>query len=208
MLIGIGCVLVVVQPWLSRRMAARRERLGITESAPHGSIGLWLAVMLTGVYGGYFGAAQGVLADRGARDRAGGARSSGSTRSRTCSPGWSTAIAGLIFVFLYHVNWWAAGAIAVGSVIGAQIGGRVGKKLPPLVYRIVIVVVGVVAIVNLFADCLPGGAPVRAALSQDCRLGAALAARGCRISTVRERGSLEGEWQGFGGGHGGDGGQR
>ena len=47
------------------------------------------------------------------------------------------------------MNWWAAGAIAVGSVIGAQIGGRVGKKLPPLVYRIVIVAVGVVAIVNL-----------------------------------------------------------
>ena len=60
-LIGIGCVLVVVQPWLSKKVAARRERLGITESAPHGSIWLWLAVMLTGVYGGYFGAAQGVL---------------------------------------------------------------------------------------------------------------------------------------------------
>ena len=63
--------------------------------------------------------------------------------------GLVNGVAGLIFVFLYHVNWWAAGAIAVGSVIGAQIGGRVGKKLPPLVYRIVIVVVGLVAIVNL-----------------------------------------------------------
>ena len=47
-LIGIGCVLVVVQPWLSKKVAARRERLGITESAPHGSIWLWLAVIASG----------------------------------------------------------------------------------------------------------------------------------------------------------------
>ena len=40
------------------------------------------------------------------------------------------------------------GAIAVGSVIGAQVGARVGRKLPPLVYRVVIVAVGVVAIIN------------------------------------------------------------
>ena len=147
-LIGIGCVLVVVQPWLSKKVAARRERLGITESAPHGSIWLWLAVMLTGVYGGYFGAAQGVLligvlgiglAERLQRINA----------LKNVLAGLVNGIAGLLFIFLYHVNWWAAGAIAVGSVIGAQIGGRVGKKLPPLVYRIVIVCVGVVAIVNL-----------------------------------------------------------
>ena len=39
--------------------------------------------------------------------------------------------------------------IAVGSVIGAQIGGRVGRKLPPLVYRVIIVAVGVAAIIFL-----------------------------------------------------------
>jgi len=59
------------------------------------------------------------------------------------------AIAGLIFIFISTVNWSAAGALAVGSVIGAQVGGRVGRRLPPTVYRVVIVVVGVAAIVNL-----------------------------------------------------------
>ena len=34
-------------------------------------------------------------------------------------------------------------------MIGAQIGGRVGRQLPPLVYRVVIVAVGVAAIVSL-----------------------------------------------------------
>ena len=62
MLIGLGCVLVVVQPWLSRRLAERRADAGYggVGAAP-GSVGLWLACWSTGVYGGYFGAAQGVL---------------------------------------------------------------------------------------------------------------------------------------------------
>jgi uncharacterized membrane protein YfcA len=147
-LIGIGCVLVVIQPWLARRVAARRGRLGIVESAPHGSVWLWLGVLVTGVYGGYFGAAQGVLLI--------GVLGIGLAESlhrinaiKNVLSGIVNGVAGLVFVFLYDVNWWAAAAIAVGSVIGAQIGGKVGRKLPPLVYRAVIVVVGVVAIVNL-----------------------------------------------------------
>jgi uncharacterized membrane protein YfcA len=147
-LIGIGCLLVILQPWLSRRVAARRERLGIDESPSHGSVGLWIAVLLTGVYGGYFGAAQGVLliavmgiglAERLQRINA----------IKNVLAGIVNGIAGVMFVFISDVNWWAAGAIAVGSVLGAQVGGRVGKKLPPLVYRVVIVCAGVAAIVNL-----------------------------------------------------------
>jgi uncharacterized protein len=147
-LIGIGCVLVVVQPWLARKVAARRELLGITESKPHGSVWLLLGVLLTGVYGGYFGAAQGVLligvlgiglAEPLQRVNA----------IKNILAGLVNGVAGLLFILLYRPNWWAVGAIAIGSVIGAQIGGRVGRKLPSLVYRAVIVVIGVVAIVNL-----------------------------------------------------------
>jgi len=58
-------------------------------------------------------------------------------------------IAGVIFVFISEVNWAAAAAIAVGAVLGAQLGGRVGRRLPPTVYRVIIVAVGVAAIVNL-----------------------------------------------------------
>ncbi|MBA3820058.1 MAG: sulfite exporter TauE/SafE family protein, partial [Deltaproteobacteria bacterium] len=45
----------------SRQMAARRERGGVAQSSPRGSVWLWLGVLATGVYGGYFGAAQGVI---------------------------------------------------------------------------------------------------------------------------------------------------
>ena len=55
-LIAVALVLVVLQPRLSRALDARRER-----ARPHGGPLLWIGVYLTGIYGGYFGAAQGVL---------------------------------------------------------------------------------------------------------------------------------------------------
>jgi uncharacterized protein len=48
-----------------------------------------------------------------------------------------------------RIDWGAAATIAAGSVLGAQVGGRVGRKLRPMIYRVIIVAVGVVAIVSL-----------------------------------------------------------
>ena len=47
-----------------------------------------------------------------------------------------------------HIDWAAAGLIAVGSIIGGQLGATVGRRLPPNVLRGVIVVVGVVAVIT------------------------------------------------------------
>jgi uncharacterized protein len=155
-LIGIGCVLVIVQPTLGRRLAARRARLG--SSAPsHGSAWLWTGVLLTGVYGGYFGAAQGVLllAVMGIGLNESLLRINAVKNVLALIV---NGIAGVIFVVLPLTPWASAGAridwpvavtIAVGSIFGAQIGGRVGRRLPPLLYRVVIVCVGIAAIVSL-----------------------------------------------------------
>ena len=56
-LIAVACVMVVVQPRVQAWVASRRT----TGHRPHGSSAVWVLVGLTGVYGGYFGAAQGVL---------------------------------------------------------------------------------------------------------------------------------------------------
>jgi uncharacterized protein len=148
-LIGLGCVLVIVQPFIARRLAYRRARLGTDAESPVlGSVLLWLAVGLTGVYGGYFGAAQGVLliailgigfAESLARINA----------IKNVLATIVNGIAAVVFVIVSQVNWPAAIAIAVGSVFGAQLGGRVGRKLPPTLYRVIIVVVGVAAIISL-----------------------------------------------------------
>ena len=56
------------------------------------------------------------------------------------------AVAGLVFVVVADVDWSVALLIGVGSVIGGQLGATVGRRLPPTVLRVVIVVVGLVAV--------------------------------------------------------------
>jgi uncharacterized protein len=149
-LIGLGCVLVILQPFISKRLAMRRARLGLDADHVYGPVLLWLAIAVTGVYGGYFGAAQGVLliailgigfAESLARINA----------IKNVLATIINGIAAVVFVIVTEVNWPAAIAIAVGSVLGAQVGGRVGRKLPPTVYRVIIVAVGITAIVSLLS---------------------------------------------------------
>ena len=52
----------------------------------------------------------------------------------------------MLFIAVADVDWRVAGLIGVGSVIGAQLGATVGRRLPAGVLRVVIVVVGVVAL--------------------------------------------------------------
>ena len=61
----------------------------------------------------------------------------------------ANGVAGIVFVIISEVDWWIVGALAVGSVLGAQVGARVGRKLPQLLYRVVIVCVGVAAIIAI-----------------------------------------------------------
>lgn len=147
-LIGLGCVLVVVQPGLSKRVAARRERLGDSGSPAAGSPWLWLGVLATGVYGGYFGAAQGVLLIAllgiGLAETLPRANAVKNVLALI-----TNTVSALVFIAVSSVDWAAAGAIAIGSVVGAQVGGPLGRRLPPVVYRVIIVAVGVVAIVTL-----------------------------------------------------------
>jgi uncharacterized membrane protein YfcA len=149
-LIGIGCLLVILQPSISSRLALRRMRLGVDAGSVHGPILLWLSTALVGVYGGYFGAAQGVLLI--AILGIGLSESLPRVNAvKNVLAMIANAIAGVVFVIISEVNWTAAIAIAVGSVVGAQLGGRVGRKLPAMIYRVVIVVVGIAAIISLLS---------------------------------------------------------
>ena len=141
-LIIAALVLVVAQPWLSRRL------LG---SEAHGSAArpvlLWAGVLLTGVYGGYFGAAQGVLliALMGIMLDADLQRVNALKNVLT---GLVNGVAGVTFMILAHPDWTYVLIIAVGSAIGGQIGGLIGRRLSPVVLRGVIVVVGTAALVK------------------------------------------------------------
>jgi uncharacterized membrane protein YfcA len=100
------------------------------------------------VYGGYFGAAQGILLlailglavdDDLQRVNA----------LKVILAGLVNLVAGLVFVFAAHVAWAAAGLIAGGSTLGGILGARAGRRLPPTALRIVIIVVGIFAIIRL-----------------------------------------------------------
>ena len=142
-LIVLGCVLVVLGPRIQRRVAARAAQSGGLPE--HGVWWVWPAIAAAGVYGGYFGAAQGVLlmailgigvADSMQRHNA----------TKNVLALIVNGIAAVIFIFVADVNWPVAGLIALGSVIGGQIGATVGRRLPANVLRAVIVTVGVVAV--------------------------------------------------------------
>lgn len=142
-LILLGLVLVVLQPRISAWVARRHEATG---GMPyHGTWWVWPGVFGTGIYGGYFGAAQGVLLMA--------VLGTGVDESlqrlnavKNVLAAVVNAIAGLIFVFVADVDWWVVLLIAVGSTIGGQIGATVGRRLPATVLRVVIVIVGVVAL--------------------------------------------------------------
>jgi uncharacterized membrane protein YfcA len=146
-LIGLGLLLVVVGPALSRRVAVYRERRGQQADGP-GPAWLWPVIVVTGAYGGYFGAAQGVLviAVMGVALTETLARVNALKNVLT---GIANGVAGIVFVLISEVDWTLVALLAVGSVLGAQVGARVGRRLPPKVYRVVIVAVGLAAIVNL-----------------------------------------------------------
>jgi uncharacterized membrane protein YfcA len=149
-LIGLGCVLVVLQPRVSGWVAARAAARG-REVHPHGAVWVWTLVALTGVYGGYFGAAQGVLlmAVLGVGLQETLQRNNA---TKNVLAGLVNAVAAVVFIAVADVDWTAAGLIAVGSVVGGQVGATVGRRLPPVVLRAVIVLVGVAALTAFALD--------------------------------------------------------
>ena len=142
-LIVIALVLVVIQPWLARKVAARSP-----EGTGDGGIPLLIGIFLTGVYGGYFGAAQGVIAIgiMGVLLRESMQRINAGKNVLTAL---ANLVSGIVFIAVAHVAWIAVALIAGGSMIGGLIGARIGRRLPPIALRAVIVVVGLAAIGKL-----------------------------------------------------------
>jgi len=140
-LILLGCLLVAFQPWLSRWISV----------PSHQHRGAWWvipAVFATGVYGGYFGAAQGVLlmAILGLGLDTNLQRMNG---LKNVLATVVNSVAAVLFIIASDIDWLAAGLIAVGSTIGGFLGARYGRKLPPIALRALIVCIGILAIVTM-----------------------------------------------------------
>ncbi|MGH3300265.1 MAG: sulfite exporter TauE/SafE family protein [Streptosporangiaceae bacterium] len=165
-LILIACALVLVQPWLSRWITAWRARRDGSAGgrAAAGSGGrspeppaegreplspvLGAGILTSAAYGGYFGAAQGVLVigllgtflDE-TMQRVNGAKN--------VLVAVVNGVAAVVYLIFAHVAWPVVLLIAAGSTVGGALGARFGRRLPPLALRIFVVVIGVVSAVKL-----------------------------------------------------------
>ncbi|KRB47304.1 sulfite exporter TauE/SafE family protein [Terrabacter sp. Root181] len=145
-LILFTCLLVGVQPWVARRLRAR----GGKDLGPRTRMGpvTTFFALLTGVYGGYFGAGSGVMMvavlglglDIDLRVV---------NALKTLAIFAGNVVAGIIFVAVADLDWQAIGLLAAGSVVGGYVGARIGRRLPPTLFRVLVVVAGVVAAVLL-----------------------------------------------------------
>lgn len=147
-LIGLACVLVLLQPAIARRLVRREAEAG----PPKHDVGwgLLVGVYLSGIYGGYFGAAQGILLlgllGIGLKEHLQRVNAAKNVIAATVN-----TIPAVLFILVADVSWQVAFLLGTGSVIGGQVGARVGRRLPAAVLRAAVLGIGILAIVRIAA---------------------------------------------------------
>jgi uncharacterized membrane protein YfcA len=137
-LIAVALILVAAGPRLSRALEEHRH------AEAHKSWPLALAFFATAVYGGYFGAAMGIIMIAlltifvpDDLQRLNGLKN--------LLAGLINGVASIVFILFAPIHWDVALLLAIGSVAGGQIGAGVGRRLPAPVLRAAIIGVGLVA---------------------------------------------------------------
>lgn len=152
-LVALAVVLVASQPLLARRLARRHTEAGPSPTHVVGrgrTVALFGSAYATGTYGGYFAASQGVLQIGlfGLLLPHSLQQLNGIKNVLTTGVNAVAAVT-YIVVATDRVDWRTAGLVAAGSLVGGWLGSRYGRRLPSVVLRTAIVVLGVIAIVVL-----------------------------------------------------------
>jgi uncharacterized protein len=146
-LIIIALVLVLVGPALQRRAAQRR---GDAVDPPWHNWALGSGTFVAGAYGGYFGAAQGVLL-MGIFSALSAEPLQRLNAYKNVLSAIVNSVAAVTFILFARgaIDWWAVLLVAVGSFLGGLVGARIGRLIPPAALRGLIVLIGLVAIAKL-----------------------------------------------------------
>lgn len=165
-LIVAAILFVVFQPRLNAWVKRRRQTEG-TEAidqdvapVPTGRVtpALFILIFLTGIYGGYFVAAQGVLL----MGILGVFLTSGTLVHANAIKTWLSLAVNLIAATGYllfafdRIDWAAVLLIAVSSMVGGSVGAQIGRRIKPAVLRGVIVIVGLVGLIVMILRLLNG----------------------------------------------------
>jgi len=143
-LIGLACVLIVLQPLIAKRAVVSAAETPSRSVTP----ALLICLFLVGIYGGYFGGGQGImlLAILGLFLHESLQKVNGTKNVLAAT---ANAVGAVAFTIAGHVAWEPALLIAAGSSVGGILGVRYGRRLSPQLLRGVIVAVGIVTIVRL-----------------------------------------------------------
>jgi uncharacterized membrane protein YfcA len=135
-------VLIAIQPRLSRAMGDRRA-VGHEHTLP-----LVITLYLNGIYGGYFGAGQGVImmAVLGVFLPDSLQRLNG---LKNVLAVLVNGVAAILFIVVAPVAWPPAILLAIGAIAGGQVGASVGRRLPATVLRFAIITIGTIVGVRL-----------------------------------------------------------
>lgn len=151
-LLLMAAALAALQPRIAAAVALRRANRSAGELADEpsagqrGPVGPWffLGILMAGVYGGYFGAAQGVMSLVILGLALGGPLNELNGIKNILS-GTANLVSALLFIAIADIDWAVAGLVAIGSTIGGGLGGRYGRRLSSPVLRVALVVIAVAA---------------------------------------------------------------
>lgn len=138
-LILLAVALVAAQPILDRFVRSHES----SDDIPvHRDLPVWTG--LVGLYGGYFGAGQGVMymAALGLRYDS---RTQHANAAKNLLSASANITAGIVFIIAGAFAPLAALAIAIGGVAGGYGGARIARRLSDVVLRIIVVAVGLAA---------------------------------------------------------------
>jgi uncharacterized membrane protein YfcA len=122
-------------------LAILLPRRPVLRSTHHDGVLLSGAIFLIGAYGGYFGAAAGVMT-LALLLRWTGDTLARSNAAKNVILGGANCIAALGFIALGSVRWLYVVPLAIGCLIGGAIGPVIVRRSPPAALRVVIAIAG------------------------------------------------------------------
>ncbi|MER6127783.1 sulfite exporter TauE/SafE family protein [Streptomyces sp. NPDC001795] len=137
-LIALGSVLILAREPL-RRLAARRRC--VSDDGIPAKVPLACAVLLVGLYGGYFGAASGVLM-LAVLSLSVSEPLPVTNAVKNIATGAANVTAAVAYAFLAPVDWGAATALGLGALVGSRVGPVVVRRIPETPLRIAIALAG------------------------------------------------------------------
>lgn len=144
-LIVFAVVMVAVQPVITRSLRKRPHHL----VRPRRDLPIWTALL--GTYAGYFGAGQGVMYYSVLGLRYDEDLQHVNAAKNLLGP-LANVVGAIVFILAGFVSWPYVVALWVGSILGGYFGARTARKVSPLVLRVIVIVIGIIAAISMWLE--------------------------------------------------------